>query len=82
MDTTKITQNHTKLDGCVASATGECIAKNNNLIAAAPDLYKALKQIQKWLLFDGEVSEDELLNEQFIKANNLTVKALSAAEEK
>lgn len=53
---------------------------NAHLIAAAPDMYKALKQIQKWLLDGGAIKPGQLLNEQFVKANNLTVKALSKAD--
>jgi len=53
---------------------------NAHLIAAAPDMYEALKQIQKWLLVDGELDRKDLYNQQFIKANDLTAKAIAKAE--
>ena len=55
---------------------------NAKLIAAAPDMYEALEKIQEWLLFDKELTgkEVEFYNEQFTKANNLTIKALSKAK--
>lgn len=54
---------------------------NAHLIAAAPDMRDALKQIQKWLLENTEITDGEaqLFNDQFVKANNLTVKALAKA---
>ena len=52
------------------------------LISAAPELYEALKSIKSWLLEDGLIAENDLLNEHFIKANNLANKALSKAEGK
>lgn len=48
MGTTRTTRSHTKSNGCVASATGECIAKNSQLIASAPDLYEALKEVRRY----------------------------------
>ena len=42
---------------------------------------EALKQIQGWLLTTNIIEDKEqLYNESFIKANNLTVKALQAYE--
>ncbi len=41
------------------------------------DMYVALKSIKLWLLDDGLIDENELMNKQFIKANNLTNKALT-----
>jgi len=56
---------------------------NANLIAAAPDMYETLKTIQKWLLDDEQIIEgSQLYNQMFVKANNLTIKALSKAEGK
>jgi hypothetical protein len=42
-------------------------------------LVEALKAIQEWLLFKGEIKPDEW-NEQFVKANNLVIKVLSQIE--
>ncbi len=60
----------------------DTIEANKEKYKSAPDMYKALKQIQKWLLENTEIEDGvaHLYNEQFIKANNLTVKALSEAE--
>jgi len=44
MDTMRTTQNRSASCGCVASVTGDCIAKDDSLIAAAPDLYEALQR--------------------------------------
>jgi len=55
---------------------------NAHLIVSAPDMYEALKAIKLWLLEDGLIDENELLNEHFIKANNLANKALAKAEGK
>ena len=51
---------------------------------AFDDMYKALKKIQEWLMFDEELAGKDVgfYNEQFIKANNLTIKALAKAEGK
>jgi len=46
---------------------------------AAPDMYEALKKIQKWLLFDVKITDPNNWNEQFVKANDLTAKALAKA---
>ena len=53
--------------------------KEAQIRRAAPKLYEALKAIKSWLLEDGLLGGDELLNEQFIKANNLANKALAEA---
>ncbi len=44
------------------------------------EMWEALKQIQKWLLLTGEITDDGIWNEQFIKANNLTAKVLAKIE--
>jgi hypothetical protein len=73
---------------CVATFTHKhdvetvCSLLNDPKRAAAPDMYEALRTIQKWLLQDGEIDETKLFNKQFVKANNLTVKALVKAEGK
>ena len=45
MDTTQTTPSSLKSNGCAASATGECIAKTDRLIAAAPALLEALERV-------------------------------------
>ena len=55
---------------------------NARLITQAPRMYEALKQIQRWLLGGTEIEGDKakLFNTQFVKANNLTVRALAKVE--
>ncbi len=47
MGTTPTTPNRSKSSGCVASATGECIARTDRLIAAAPALLEALEAVMR-----------------------------------
>lgn len=57
---------------------------NAQLISASPDMYEALKKIQKWLLYNRGLTVEEAAssNIQFVKANNATAKALAKAEGK
>ena len=55
---------------------------NARLITQAPRMYEALKQIQRWLLEGTEIEggKAKLFNTQFVKANNLTVRAIAKVE--
>lgn len=60
MDTTTTTRNPSASAGCVGSVTGECIAKNDRLIAAAPELLEALDYLaNEWFEDHEDVSADE-----------------------
>lgn len=60
---------------------GERIAR---LIAAAPEMLKALKQIKKWLLMGDQVisNKNGIYLSAFVKAHNLAIEAIAKAEVK
>jgi len=71
-------------DDCCDAEIAQVIAyeaeANARLIAAAPDMLKALKAIQEWLLSDCPVKPERFWNEKFVKANNLTAEAIAKVE--
>ena len=58
----------------------DCIG-NAHLIAAAPMMYEALKDVQNWLMSTVQ-TDNPNLHPAFKKANNATIAAIKAAEGK
>jgi len=65
----------------IVAAVNACkeINQDNPLVVAQniKAMYKALKDIQDWLLFDSPIIEPNNWNKQFVKANDLASKVLS-----
>ncbi len=65
-----------------AGGTFDC-SQNTTLIAAAPEMYEALKSINEWLLDCGEpIERRDLWNTEFLKAHDLAAAAIAKAEGK
>ena len=47
---------------------------------AVEGLVKALKLVDKWLCYDGEIKSDGITNESFVRASNAVKQALAAWE--